>query len=85
MSWRGEARLRSLHYTGTDWLTLTLTYKVGGPADCLVLPGVNLGLSEAEERPGQSLDQAGTGLVLQVSLGETTRGWVEAGRDRREK
>ena len=59
----------------TDSLSLfALTYKVGGPVDGLVPPGVNLGLSEAEERPSQSLDQAGTGLVLPVRLGETTRG-----------
>ena len=64
MSWRGEARLG---------LAITLTYEVGGPADCLVPPGVNLGLSEAEERTGQGLDQAGAGLVLaSLSLSQTT-------------
>ena len=70
----------------TESLSLSaLTYKVGAPADGLVSSGVNLGLSEAEERPGQSLDQAGPGLVRQLRLGETARGWGEAGSDRREK
>ena len=78
MSWRGEARLG---------LALTLTYKVGGPADCLVPPGVNLCLSEPEEGTSQGLDQAGTGLVLaSLSLSQTTgASWGEAGGDRREE
>ena len=79
MSWTEGRRLRSVHW-------LALTYKVGGPADCLVPPRVNLCLSEAEERPSESLDQAGTGLVLtSLSLSETTGAWGEAGGDRREK
>ena len=61
-----------------------LTYKVGGPADCLVPPRVNLCLSEAEEGPGESLDN--TGLVpASFSLGETAAVWGEAGSARRQK
>ena len=77
MSWRGEARLG---------LVITLTYKEGGPADCLVPPGVNLCLSEPEERTSQGLDQAGTGLVLaSLSLSQTSGSRGEAGGNRREE